>query len=432
MEEQPNASQSECQQWGKELTDMLQGVVLPEKSGVHGQCIFRVPDSIRETNPKAYTPRVVSIGPFHKARSNADDNVLKAMEEFKLKYLKGFLDRTKLRVDDFACYLKDQENRIRSCYAWPVEPHSNHFLKMILIDACFIIEHFLRDFEDNDWIYKDPLLLKPWLVDDVYDDLTLLENQLPFFVLEGIYEIAQLNLQFPSFLDITFEYFQEYNEQNITSERVRPKHFTDLLRTFFLPSTFDLGDTPAKRDELKYLYSASQLSEAGLAFKVNPSKCLLDLDYHDGELTIPCLTVHDETEKLFRNIVAFEQCLFPNTPLVTQYLKVLDYLIDTEKDVNLLVDKKIIVNYMGDTKAVATMVNSLSTNVAMPHFNSKYFSICISLNKFYENPRNKYKAIFIHEYFNTPWKIASTVAASMLLLLTLIQTVCSAIPLFKG
>ncbi|RDX78459.1 hypothetical protein CR513_41264, partial [Mucuna pruriens] len=33
------------------------------------------------------------------------------------------------------------------------------------------------------------------------------------------------------------------------------------------------------------------------------------------------------------------------------------------------------------------------------------------LNAFYEKPCNKYKAIFIHEYLNTPWKIASTVAA---------------------
>ena len=99
---------------------------------------------------------------------------------------------------------------------------------------------------------------------------------------------------------------------------------------------------------------------------------------------------------------------------------------------NVLVDNKIIVNWMGDANKVATMVNNLDSNLAMPDFNSHYYSLCNSLNEFYENPRNKYKAIFIHEDFNTPWKTASTVAAIVLHLLTLIQTICSIISLFKG
>ncbi|BAU01811.1 hypothetical protein VIGAN_11113000 [Vigna angularis var. angularis] len=78
------------------------------------------------------------------------------------------------------------------------------------------------------------------------------------------------------------------------------------------------------------------------------------------------------------------------------------------------------------------MINDLSSQLSMPFFNSHYFSLCNSLNDFYENPCNKYKAIFIHDYFNTPWKIASTTAAIMLLFLTFIQTVCSINSLFHG
>ena len=83
---------------------------------------------------------------------------------------------------------------------------------------------------------------------------------------------------------------------------------------------------------------------------------------------------------------------------------IVDFLINTEKDVNLLVDKKIIVNVTGDANKVVTMINNLTSQLNMPFFNSHYSSICNSLNYFRENPRNKYKAIFIHEYFNTPWK----------------------------
>ncbi|WVZ13497.1 hypothetical protein V8G54_011063 [Vigna mungo] len=120
-----------------------------------------------------------------------------------------------------------------------------------------------------------------------------------------------------------------------------------------------------------------------------------------------------------------------NDNFVHQYLQILDFLININEDVNVLVDKKIIVNWMGDAHSVTTMINRLSSNIS--GFDPQYFSLCNSLNIYYENPHNnKYKAIFVHEYFNTPWKIASTVAAIVLLLLTFIQTVCSIISVVQS
>ncbi|KAG4941541.1 hypothetical protein JHK87_045412 [Glycine soja] len=113
---------------------------------------------------------------------------------------------------------------------------------------------------------------------------------------------------------------------------------------------------------------------------------------------MPIFNIADNSEMFFRNILAFEEChLSDDTNIITQYLVILNFLINTEKDVNVLVDNKIIVNWMGDANKVATMVNNLDSNLAVPRFNSHYYSLCNSLNDFYENPRNKYKAIFIHE-----------------------------------
>ncbi|XP_027357478.1 UPF0481 protein At3g47200-like [Abrus precatorius] len=416
------------------LSKMLEGLVLPEDSGLNEQCIYKVPQTLRVSNPKAYTPRIVSIGPFHKKRDfGREDKILKPMEELKLKYLKGFLIRTKLHLNNFIVKLKELEHKIQSCYAGPIDFNSDDFLQMILIDACFIIEHFLRFYQENGWKEKDPLLQKHWLLIDIEHDLILLENQLPFFVLEDIYNLAGMQNEFPSFLEISFYYFSEFNRQNINPgrvcPRVSPKHFTDLLRTFLIPSSFDLG-APRKSAVIKHLYSASQLLEAGIKLEASPSNCLVDLNYYEGVLTMPTFGVHDDTEIYFRNILAFEHCHVLHSPIIIQYIKILDFLINTGKDVDILVDKKIIMNWMGDANAVATMVNSLGSNVFMPCFNSKYFSLCNDLNNFYENPLNKYKAIFVHEYFNTPWKIASTIAAIVLLLLTLIQTICSVVQLF--
>ncbi|QCD94468.1 hypothetical protein DEO72_LG5g2552 [Vigna unguiculata] len=406
------------------LIEMLQNVEPPEMYDPTMQCIYRVPKGIRENNPKAYTPLAVSIGPFHKTRDiGKEDDIFESTEELKIRYFKGFLNRTQLSVREFVITLKTLEEKIRSCYAAPIKYNSDDFLQMILVDAFFIIELFLRCHRHSDWERKDPLLLQPGMLVEIEHDLILLENQLPFFVLEQLYNLTGMDKQFPSFLEICFNYFRIFTFASVCPI-TRPKHFTDLLRSSLISSSKLDVRTPNECKEVRHVYSASQLSEAGIKFKVDPNKGLLDLSYaDDGMFTMPILNINDDTEMMFRNIMAFEQCHLPHTNIINQYLQILDFLIDTEKDVNVLVNKKIIVNWMGDATAVATMINGLGSNLTMPDFNSHYFSICNSLNEFYENPRNKYKAIFIHEYFNTPWKIASTIAATVLLFLTFVQTI---------
>ncbi|XP_060674803.1 uncharacterized protein LOC132804440 isoform X2 [Ziziphus jujuba] len=50
--------------------------------------IYKVPNKLRKIRPAAYTPQLVSIGPFHHGVSN-----LKAMEHYKAKYMEKFLRR---------------------------------------------------------------------------------------------------------------------------------------------------------------------------------------------------------------------------------------------------------------------------------------------------------------------------------------------------
>ncbi|KAK2366708.1 hypothetical protein QL285_080058 [Trifolium repens] len=346
MEAQPNDYVSELP---NELTEMLKGVVLPEMSGTREQCIYKVPQKIRQINPQAYTPRLISIGPFHSPLgSNSDDNHLHEMEELKLKYLKGFLNRTpNVSVDELFSKVQVWENKIRNCYAGHVSFNSKDFLKIIIVDACFIIELFLRYAYYDSWKENDPLLLKPWLRRDITYDLMLLENQIPFFVLEEIYELSNINLQLPSFITISIHYFKKHNRQSLNSQHFTgpklPEHFTDLLRTFFIPSSFEeekIGNT------IKNVYSVSQLSEAGLVFEVSESKCLLDLKFDKGVFKIPCFQIHDGTERYMRNIIAFELCHILNSSsrYISQYFSFLGFLINTGKDVRILTDEKIIAN----------------------------------------------------------------------------------------
>jgi hypothetical protein len=48
------------------------------------------------------------------------------------------------------------------------------------------------------------------------DDMLLLENQLPFFVIEELYNFAFASRSnYPSFTQLTFEYFAYYNTQKM-------------------------------------------------------------------------------------------------------------------------------------------------------------------------------------------------------------------------
>ncbi|XP_004501993.1 UPF0481 protein At3g47200-like [Cicer arietinum] len=425
------------------METMLQSIELPLVSNC---CIYKVPQKLRKLNEQAYTPAIVSIGPFHYG-----DKRLVSMEDLKLKYLKSFLERTQKGLGDLIGYIKKSEEIIRCCYSETIEQTGDDFVKIILTDACFIIEYFIRSLE---WPQEDPLLAKPWLRCDVKLDLILLENQLPWFVLEDLFNLTEPSSEVSSFFDVAFHYFRvhflhsilpnEANNSNFTLHYFH-KHYqqyimkpdqvsmqlhnlTDLLRVFYLPP-----DRLPKRGKqtVKHLYSASRLVEAGVKLHVGQGyQSVLDLQFAKGVLTIPRFEVCHWTETLIRNVIAFEQCHYPFQTYITDYIILLDFLIDTTQDVDTLVDEGIMTNTLGDSNAVAKMINNLCLNVVQENVSSSYVSLCTKLNRFYENPFHKYKAVFMHDYLSTPWKITSFAAAILLLLLTLVQAICSVISLF--
>ena len=64
------------------------------------------------------------------------------------------------------------------------------------------------------------------------------------------------------------------------------------------------------------------------------------LEVHDETfLEVPHLEVHDETEGNFRNLMALEQCHYPFEAYICNCMVLLDFLINTREDVELLVKK---------------------------------------------------------------------------------------------
>ncbi|KAI9070680.1 hypothetical protein K1719_047354 [Acacia pycnantha] len=407
-------------------------------------CIYRVPPQIRALNEAAYTPMMVSIGPFHHGNKR-----LNSMEEVKLWFLYKFLKRTQDRsFDDYVDDLRNQETKIRHCYSETIPIDSDEFLRMILTDACFMIEYFLLWLDEDGWH-------PTWSIQRIKRDLILLENQVPFFVLKGLFDVTFPNgygydrssIEFVTYYyfnidfmfsivpngnlrgKFTFPYFEKYHLPRIHGTP-QVLHLCDMLRICYVPL-----DQPKRVPitELKPVHSACKLHDAGMKFVVDEEEIsLLKLQYSKGVLKIPRICIDDSTEIQLRNVVAFEQCHIDSSRSMCDYILFLEYLIKTGKDVEVLEEKGVIQNIIGESDAVASITKGLGRHTSYTSFNDDYQSLFKELNKFSDNSCHKYKAIFKQQYWSTPWRIASLLGAIFLLFLTLIQTISSVIALFQN
>ncbi|KDP28575.1 hypothetical protein JCGZ_14346 [Jatropha curcas] len=418
-------------------------------------CIYRVPRKLRAINPSAYTPQMISIGPFHH-----NEDSLKPMEKQKLRYLAEFCRRTGKTWVELENKIREYELTIRHCYDQTFEQYEqNMFVRMILLDSVFIIEFFLKRGESFIWTEKykaDYILGKPSREDGILEDLILLENQLPYFVLEDLYKFATGNFGFLSLVRLNLSNYlrppklrdddhktrdcfsifygfwisnmfccqkenKDYESASVEGEEIeeKPKHLTDLIRR-----RRSYKHPVSKNDAcIESLYSATKLNEAGVKFKVDKQAWPLDIKFESGELKMPRFEFHDGTERLIRNLMAFEQCHYPNDPYICEYIWILDFLVDTERDVELLIQNGIITNLLGEYKSVAKMVNKLCLEITT--CGSCFYGVSVDLNKHYENRWFKTVAIMRSVYFSNLWRGTGTIAALVLLFLTFIQSVYS-------
>ena len=166
--------------------------------------------------------------------------------------------------------IRDKEEEIRSYYADTVVSNirSDDFVTMIVVDGMFILEYFVR--QSNSLLEEDDPTIPVWMHTILQSDLVLLENQLPFLVLEMLFQqVAESELEPLSVLEeplslrkLAFEFFGEYNihrlafrDFNANIEHFTAfkdfngkiehyktfkdfyaniEHFTDLVRFFYL------------------------------------------------------------------------------------------------------------------------------------------------------------------------------------------------------
>ncbi|KAL9349450.1 hypothetical protein Peur_056705 [Populus x canadensis] len=193
--------------------------------------------------------------------------------------------------------------------------------------------------------------------------------------------------------------------------------------------------TESQEDNDRYfIRNAKELQEAGIKFKKREgSRRLVDVDFSEnGTIEIPCLRIYDTTESLFRNLVAYEQCSQRKHLYVTDYITLMDCLINSQEDVQILRHSGIIENGLGDDGMVCSLFNKLGINVELSHPLYFYYNkVFDGVKEHCNRKRNVWLAKLKNDYFNSPWALLSFLAAVALLLFTLVQTVFTVMSYFQ-
>ncbi|KAG1328016.1 UPF0481 protein [Cocos nucifera] len=306
---------------------------------------------------------------------------------------------------------------------------------------------------------KGPFVAGLFIDHLVLYDLLKCENQIPFFVIKILFDILKTpddqGIDLPRcalqlFCDIhpngpksfpTLKMPQIHHLLHLFhSSRILPlqqllqEKAPDTTRCEWIPWATKLRQAIIKfgkknKKELNTtgyegIPSATELGRAGVKFKKKKNGTnFLNITFHNGRMEIPPLRVTDHTCALFRNLIAFEQCYEEAKTYVTTYAVFMDCIIDEAKDAQLLHSRGVLVNRLSTDKALAGLFNKLCNQIYHSSDNSYLADLFAEVHSYYSSNFHKWRADFMRRYFSTPWTIISVIAAALLLLLTIEQSV---------
>ncbi|XP_022156848.1 putative UPF0481 protein At3g02645 [Momordica charantia] len=371
--------------------------------------IFQVPDCIRNDSPEAFTPRRISLGPYH----HSQPQLLK-LELLKLDTAKKVKDH--INLPEFHQLVSDKLNplelKIRACFGKYFELGCESLSWIMLIDSLFLIRllHIFAEVEvkcydkrhelplpeldaEHQQMYLNP---KASLVarNEIVGDTLMLENQVPFCVLKEILSGTQIINDLPA-----------------------------LVR----PSSFE--------DSFPMIPSASKLKKVGVEFRATYNFQYITFDKEEASLWLPAITLDSTSHVILRNLVAFEVGAKFNPPSFSKYAAIMNGLIATTNDVNILKEARIIINnlesdeeavelFNGFMKFASKSESSDTESSSKPGDMVNMVEIIEEVNKYYESKWKIRVTKFVKKYVSPMVKIFSILVVVSLIIFVIVRTLC--------
>ncbi|XP_006663362.2 UPF0481 protein At3g47200-like [Oryza brachyantha] len=388
--------------------------------------IYKVPEWINGvTRRRAYVPFLVSLGPFHHG-----DAALAPMEPHKRRAMLHMAKRSGKPVRAFVAAVEAVAQRLEDAYEdigeeWRAGSGGGgravtaRFVQVMVTDGCFVVElmrmnklgGMLRgDYPTNDPVFSEHGYL--YLMEVMRSDVLLMENQLPLLLLQRLLAV------------------QHGTTPDKTPGVTLGLHPLDIFHKSFCGVGQDY--TWTQRQEV-FMPSAVQLHEARVHFELRKSNGdnLQGVQFERGVLTMPAISVDNSSEKLLLNLMALEQLHPEAGNNVTAFVFFMDNIVDTAEDVALLKSRHILRSALGSDEEVAKLFNNTINKVAVMGLSSRLNNLYRQVNAHCSKPWNRWWASLLHTYFSNPWVFISLLVAFILLVATLMQTICSVMSLYK-
>ena len=417
----------------------------------------KVPPMLRnnERTKDYYDPKLISFGPYHHGKDE-----LQATQKIKTKVMRNFILEHGKTIEDLYIKVRKLNAHARSCY---VDGSTNwysdeEFALMMLQDGCFIlffIECRTSVHQNNgEWLTRrkfDNLLmiydLGIFELRNLYRDIMLLENQIPFKVLNvlmrNIYRGDEGLEMIESFLN--WIYWGKNQKEGTRDEyNEEPVHLLGLLKTV-ISKVGDHIETVLENEDVamtSYIQSfgsVSDLQANGINFKPINSISLLsallkekpkslsvrDVDYKSGfftgELKLPPMILTSDSVVNYTNLIAFEMRARTDFTVIS-YISFMNSLIESPVDVKVLRSNRIIPRSMSSDEEVFNMLKEISTT-NLPQNWSIYQGVRQGMERHNNNKTKIWIAELRHKYFSQPWSVINFVFALIVALtLSFVQT----------
>ncbi|RWR84773.1 UPF0481-like protein [Cinnamomum micranthum f. kanehirae] len=276
-------------------------------------------------------------------------------------------------LEQYLVAVKELEERARDCYSEVITLASNSFVEMMVLDGCFIIELFRKYLIED---FNDVVFRFDWLIKAVIADLIMLENLIPFFVLQSLFDLIDGTCPSPLLVERAFMFFGGLNLSRMTRIKRSTIQIQHLLHLVYIEDI---------------LFPDDGCSGKGERVNISSTGTFLDIKFQEGVIEIhPTL------------------------------------------DVEILRRRGIIIDGLFNEERAAALFNNMGTEISLPYNNFYFSGVCTEINQYSERAWPKLRESLVDDYFKYPWSITIFFAALLLLLLFMTQTFFSSFPNNSG
>jgi hypothetical protein len=377
---------------------------------------------------KCYTsPRIVAIGPYYHHRLDH----LKQAEKVKHAAACHCVKRSGRLLEELYEAVVPIADAARRLYDKDVMAGISYdnFRHMMFFDACFLVQYMLM--RGRTEVIDESLssFMSPNRI-DIFHDIMLLENQLPWEVVEIVMSFMPVPMSLISkkfvarmrhcmLPDDRHEPLQQ--KPFIWYEGYKPPHLLGLLRHYIVGKS-DVDYPASMPKNIAFSVSAMELAEIGITLTANKTTELVDMRLINkvgtlfAELSLPPLSLDRDCASYLVNMVALELCTVKSFSevkasysAVCSYILLLAMLVYREEDVHELRARGILQGGGGLTNKEALR---FFTSFQGLRFGPYYYHIMLQIESYRDRSRMKTKLLtLIHNHKKTIATVVTGIGA---------------------